>query len=186
MKRMAWSALHILGTALFLAVMLSRVAQAGAPTEDDVADLAIGAFAEACPWPRQTASDVEARMLRFASERGFADLPFALDFYDTTLEQTAADVTPGTTRRCEVAFPGIHTEPATEALQILMATPPVFGQPIPLPITHSPMPGTYFIEGRQLNARVAAVVHVGTRENATGLETFINVERLLPSAPQSN
>ena len=69
---------------------------------------------------------------------------------------------------------------AIEGLVALLERPPVFGQPIPLPITHSPGPGTAFIEGRQLNPQVAAVVHIGTRGTGIGLETFINVERLRP------
>ncbi len=182
MKRALWSALHLIGAGLFVILMVARAASAGAPPA--TADLAIGAFADTCTVRGLTPEAAEGRMRDFVAAEGGAGLPFRLEFYDITLQPTDLPVTPGTDRRCEVAFPGDHTDPATEALVALMERPPVFGTPIPLPITHSPAPGTAFIEGRQLNPRVAAVVHVGTRETADGLETFMNVERLEPEEAQ--
>ncbi|NKX44076.1 hypothetical protein [Roseicyclus persicicus] len=184
MTRALWSVLHAVGAALFLILIAARIAQAGSPPS--TADLAIGAFAETCTVRGLTAAEAEDRMRAYVAAQGGAGLPFALDFYDITLEPTDRPVTPGTDRRCEVAFPGNHTRPATEALVALMERPPVFGQAIPLPITHSPVSGTAFIEGRQLNPRVAAVVHVGTRRTEAGLETFLNVERLRPSQTDQN
>lgn len=178
MRRAFWSVLHLVGATLFVVVMVARAASAGALPA--TADLAIGAFSNTCTVRGLTAAAAEGRMRNFVAAQGGDGLPFSLEFYDVTLEPTDLPVTPGTDRRCEVAFPGDHAEPATEALIALMTRPPQFGQPIPLPITHSPGPGTAFIEGRQLNPRVAAVVHVGTRRNAGGLETFMNVERLEP------
>lgn len=184
MKRLVWSVIHLLGAAIFVLVMISRVGQAEMrPAE---ADLAIGAFANTCTVRGLTADEAEGRMRNFVAAQGGEGLPFRLEFYDVTLQPTDLTVTPGTDRRCEVAFSGDHTEPATEALVALMERPPVFGTPIPLPITHSPGPDTAFIEGRQLNPRVAAVVHVGTRDTDAGVETFINVERLMPSEPDQN
>ena len=184
MKRLIWSALHLLGATLFVLVMIARVGQAEVPPS--TADLAIGAFANTCTVRGLTAAEAEGRMRNFVAAQGGTGLPFRLEFYDITLQPTDLSVTPGTDRRCEVAFPGNHTAPATEALVAMMERPPVFGTWIPLPITHSPGPGTAFIEGRQLNPRVAAVVHVGTREADAGLETFINVERLRPSETDQN
>lgn len=183
MRRALWSILHLLGATIFVVLMVSRAASAAAPPA--TAELAIGAFADTCTIRGLTASEAEARMRDYVARQGGEGLPFRLAFYDITLEPTDRGVTPGTDRRCEVAFPGNHTAPATEALMALMQQPPVFGRPIPLPITHSPQPGTAFIEGRQLNPRVAAVVHVGTRPTGgDGLETFMNVERLRPEAGQ--
>lgn len=181
MKRALWSVLHLIGATVFVLVMITRMAQA--TDLPDTADLAISAFADTCTVRGLTADQAEARMRAHVAALGGNGLPFRLEFYDITLEPTNLRVTPGTDRRCEVAFSGVHTAPATAALLDLMQRPPVFGQPIPLPITHSPSPGTAFIEGRQLTQRVAAVVHVGTRDTATGPETFINVERLVPSEP---
>jgi hypothetical protein len=179
MKRALWSVMHLVGAAIFVLLMISRMAQATDRPAD--ADLAISAFAQTCTVRGLTLAEAEARMRAHVADLGGAGLPFRLDFYDITLEPTDRSVTPGTDRRCEVAFDGTHTSEAIAALLEVMQTPPVFGTAIPLPITHSPGPGTAFIEGRQLNPRVAAVVHVGTRETAGGPETFINVERLTPS-----
>jgi hypothetical protein len=182
MRRALWSLLHLIGAGIFVVLIITRVGQAGAtPT---VADLAIGAFADTCTTRGLTAREAETRMRLYVAERGRTHLPFGLEFYDTTLEPTDRAVTPGTDRRCEVVIPGDHTAAATEALIALMQRPPVFGEAIPLPITHSPEPGTTFIEGRQLNPRVAAVVHVGTRETDAGPQTFMTVERLKPEVPR--
>ena len=181
MRPAIWSMLHLIGATVFVLVMITRAAQA--TDLPSTADLAISAFADTCTVRGLTAQEAEARMRAHVTALGGNGLPFRLEFYDITLEPTDISVTPGTDRRCEVAFDGVHTAPATTALLDLMQRPPVFGVPIPLPITHSPSHGTAFIEGRQLNPRVAAVVHVGTRETATGPETFINVERLVPSEP---
>lgn len=178
-----WAGLHVALISILLALAIGQ-ARAGTLSEPQVAELALGAFGETCTVRGMTADRAEARMRAHVAARGGTGLPFDLAFYDITIEPTDLTVTPGTDRRCEVAFPGDHTGRAVETLLALMATPPVFGQPIPLPVTHSPHPGTSFIEGRQLNPRVAAVVHVGTRVAETGLETFINVERLLPSDDQ--
>lgn len=182
MKRALWSVMHLIGAAIFVLIMIAHMAQA--TVRPAFADLAISAFADTCTMRGLTLAEAEARMRALVAEQGGTGLPFRLDFYDTTLEATDRPVTPGTDRRCEVAFAGNHTTHAIEALLELLAGPPAFGTPIPLPITHSPTPGTTFIEGRQLNTRVAAVVHVGTRETDAGVETFINVERLEPEEPQ--
>lgn len=178
-----WAGMHVALISVFLALAVGQ-AKAGTLSEPQIADLALGAFGETCTIRGMTADRADARMRAYVAAHGGTGLPFDLAFYDITIEPTDMTVTPGTDRRCEVAFRGDHTAQAVETLLALMATPPVFGQPIPLPVTHSPHPGTSFIEGRQLNPRVAAVVHVGTRDAATGLETFINVERLLPSDDQ--
>lgn len=184
MRSTLWSALNAIGAAVFVLLMISRIGQANdmpAP-----ADLAMSAFADTCTTRGLTEAEAEARMRAHVEAEGGVGLPFDMAFYDITLEPTGLRVTRGTDRRCEVSFAGAHTEAAIAMLTDLMARPPVFGTAIPLPITHSPVTGTAFIEGRQLNPRVAAVVHVGTRETEAGIETFLNVERLVPSNPDQN
>lgn len=178
-----WAILHLAAMALFIVLAASRVSAAGAMTEDQVADLAMGAFADTCTIRGMTAERAEARMLDYVAENGGMGLPFELEFYDITIEPTDLPVTAGTDRRCAVRFPGNHARDASMALIQMMERPPVFGVSIPTPITHSAMHGTFFIEGRQLNPNVAAVVHVGLSETDQGeVETFVYVERLLPVA----
>ncbi|MEM7723855.1 MAG: hypothetical protein AAF376_16010 [Pseudomonadota bacterium] len=180
-----WAILHVAAMALFVLLGASRVSAAGAITEGQAADLAMGAFADTCTIRGITANEAEARMRDYVARNGGMDLPFALEFYDTTLNPTDLTVTPGTDRRCAVSFGGNYAREAAMALVQMMERPPVFGTWIPTPITHSATHGTFFIEGRQLTPNVAAVVHVGVRDTASGgLETFMNVERLVPAPTQ--
>lgn len=134
---------------------------------------AITAFTAYCFKAGQTPDQARANMERLVG----APLPFELTFWDTTLaaEPEAPDLIE---RRCQVAWPGDHTQTAIAALRDKMAEPPVFGTPIALPATHRPIPGTALIEGRELLRGRVAVVHVGTRNGAKGNETFIAVDRL--------
>lgn len=132
---------------------------------------AIDAFTSYCFKAGQTPAAAHANMEGLTG----APLPFTLTFWDKSLEPA-----PGTPdyaeRRCEVAFDGNHTTSAVNAVQAKMATPPVFGTPIPLPRTHAPTAGTALIEGRELLRKRVAVVHIGTRN--AGETTFITVDRL--------
>ncbi|WP_243265304.1 hypothetical protein [Sulfitobacter sp. DSM 110093] len=103
---------------------------------------------------------------------------FTLTFWDDSLEPRPNDAPRGVERRCEVAFDGDHTAAAITALRTQMATPPVFGDPIPLPETHNATPGTALIEGRELLRGRVAVVHVGTRNAVGKAQTFMAVDRL--------
>ncbi len=102
--------------------------------------------------------------------------PFVLTFWDDSLEPRPAHAPDGVERRCEVAFEGNHTTQAITALRRQMATPPRFGTPIPLPMTHAPDESTSLMEARKLLRGRVAVVHVGTRNNGT--QTFMAVDRL--------
>lgn len=104
--------------------------------------------------------------------------PFTLTFWDDSLEPRPEDAPRGVERRCEVAFDGDHTAAAIEALRLQMATPPVFGTPIPLPDTHAVTTGTSLIEGRELLRGRVAVVHVGLRNAPDAPVTFMAVDRL--------
>ncbi|WP_370402366.1 hypothetical protein [Sulfitobacter sp. JB4-11] len=130
---------------------------------------AITAFNTWCFKAGQTETQARANMNADSA-------PFTLTFWDDSLEPRPADAPRGVERRCEVAFEGDHTDTAITALRAQMATPPVFGTPIPLPDTHAATPSTALIEGRELLRGRVAVVHVGTRNDNT--ETFMAVDRL--------
>lgn len=104
--------------------------------------------------------------------------PFTLTFWDDSLEPRPSNAPQGVERRCEIAFEGDHATSAITAMRAQMATPPVFGSKIPLPDTHKTTPGTALIEGRELLRGRVAVVHVGTRETANSIVTFMAVDRL--------
>ncbi|WP_299138116.1 hypothetical protein [uncultured Tateyamaria sp.] len=129
---------------------------------------AVTAFTTYCFKAGQTAEQARANMQSVAG----VPLPFALTFWDTSLEP-APTAPAHAERRCEVQFDG-DMPAALRAVQAKMATPPVFGTPIPLPAPYAPEAGTAYIEGRELLRGRVAVVHIGTR----GTQTFIGVDRL--------
>lgn len=130
---------------------------------------AIEAFTSFCFKAGQTEARAQSNMEGLAG----SPLPFTLTFWDKSLEPA-----PGTPdhaeRRCAVDFEGANATAAVKAVQAKMATPPVFGTPIPLPAPYTAEPGTAYIEGRELLRGRVAVVHIGTRDN----RTFIAVDRL--------
>ncbi|MFK7870539.1 MAG: hypothetical protein AB8B58_15030 [Roseobacter sp.] len=152
---------------LFITLWLSS--NASHADDTSVASAAIASFNAVCFTAGQTAERARDRM----QARDGSPLPYALTFWDTTLQPS-----PGTPalieRRCKVSFDGEHTDAAIAALQLQMQTPPVFGFAVPLPATHAVHPGTALIEGRELLRGRVAVVHVG-REGAS---TFMAVDRL--------
>lgn len=135
------------------------------------ATLAIDRFNAWCFKAGQTEAEARSNMQADTA-------PFKLTFWDDTLEPAPAGAPDGVERRCEVSFSGDHTAEAITALRAQMATPPVFGSPVPLPRTHQPEPGTALIEGRKLLRGRVAVVHVGIRQDP--LRTFMAVDRLYP------
>lgn len=135
------------------------------------ANPAITAFNTWCFKAGQTETQARANM--------HADTaPFTLTFWDDSLEPRPADAPTGVERRCQVVFEGDHTDAAITAVRSQMATPPIFGNLIPLPATHQPTKGTTLIEGRELLRGRVAVVHVGTRHTAEAIVTFMTVDRL--------
>lgn len=108
-----------------------------------------------------------------------ADLaPFSLTFWDDSLEPRPTNAPRGIERRCEVAFDGDHIDRAIVALRQQMQTPPQFGTLIALPDTHTDQTDAALIEGRALLRGRVAVVHVGTRNTASGIQTYMTVDRL--------
>lgn len=158
----------------FPAFALSLAALCGAGSgawAGDIAGNAITAFNTWCFKAYQTETQARRNM-------GADVSPFVLTFWDDSLEPRPADSPPGIERRCEVAFDGDHADRAIEELRIQMQTPPVFGTLIALPDTHRVLDETVLIEGRELLRGRVAVVHVGTRDTASGRQTFMAVDRL--------
>lgn len=142
-----------------------------APAFGGPEEVAISSFNDWCFMAGQTEAQARANM-------AVDEAPFALTFWDDSLEPRPDNAPHGVERRCEVAFDGDHTAAAITALRAQMATPPVFGDAIPLPDTHSAAPGTALIEGRELLRGRVAVVHVGTRSANAAMQTFMAVDRL--------
>jgi len=154
----------VLAASLFLSVQV----HAGTTSERiGPAEEAITAFNTWCFKAGQTEAQARANM-------DADEAPFALTFWDDSLEPRPADAPRGVERRCEVSFDGAHTDRAVTALRKQMQTPPIFGTPIPLPDTHTAEQGTALIEGRELLRGRVAVVHVGLRAG----RTFMAVDRL--------
>tara|TARA_R110002049_G_scaffold23781_4_gene84496 strand:- start:1724 stop:2224 length:501 start_codon:yes stop_codon:yes gene_type:complete len=143
----------------------------GAPAFGGSAEAAIAAFNTWCFKAGQTEAQARANM-------GADTAPFTLTFWDDSLEPRPAKAPQGVERRCELAFDGDHPPAAIAALHDQMATPPVFGHAIALPDTHTALPGTAFLQGRELLRGRVAVVHVGTRDTDGTRQTFMAVDRL--------
>ena len=131
----------------------------------------IEAFTAVCFKAGQTVTDARANMQAVVG----GPLPFLLTFWDTSLEP-APEAPPHSERRCEVLMKGDFADAAVRAVQAKMATPPVFGTPLPLPAPYAAAAGTAYIEARELLRERVAVVHIGV--HGDGAETFIRVDRL--------
>lgn len=164
------------GFALAFLLVPSLAAAGGAQA---TARAAMEIFADNCFSPFMTAEK---------AAKTFALSGTTYDFYDLDPFSSAApspakgDVTPGTDRRCEIAFAGDHAEKAATAAAEALGAEGIT-TPAPLPASYSKTNATTLLAARQLNPRRVAIVHVGTREGAQGLETFMLVERLTPSGP---
>ena len=115
---------------------------------------AMRGFASHCFSPFLTADKAAARLGIDGVRWEFYDLDPFSSVAPSPVDGRAA--TDGTNRRCEVT-------------------------PAALPSFFQSTTGTEVLAARQLNPRRIAVVHVGTREGSNGIETFMTVERLLPS-----
>ena len=133
------------------------------------------AFADHCFSPFLTAALAEAH------------LPARHDFYDldpfsaanSVSPAIARAVTPGTDRRCEVVFDGDDVGAGIAGVLQGLSQEGIDTE-AEVPADFPAQDGTEFIAARQLNPNRIAVVQVGTRSGPNGIETFINVERLVP------
>jgi hypothetical protein len=162
--------MHVASSAFTLSLAVLYGTAGGAWAGDTAAN-AIAAFNKWCFKAYQTEADARRNT-------GADAAPFALTFWDYSLEPRPANAPRGVERRCEITFDGEHGTRAVAALRVQMQTPPKFGTVIPLPDTHSATDATALIEGRELLRGRVAVVHVGTRNSADGVKTFMAVDRL--------
>lgn len=140
----------------------------------------IDAFAANCLSPHLTARNAAEAFAGPDTRHDFYDLrPFSAD----APSPAAGTVTPGTDRRCEVAFDGDRGAQAADAAVAALAAEGITTE-APLPASHSDarLPGTTLLAARALNPGRIAVVHTGTRPGPAGPETFLSVERLTPES----
>ena len=173
----AWKILHVIA---ITAMALIAFARAGASAEETLPTRATGAFATHCFSPYMTAARAQEVLAATGARVDFYDLdPFS---NAAPSPVTGRAATFGTDRRCEVAFDGDHA-----ALAVTAAIAGLDAEGIateaPVPDRFEPTQGTALLAARRLNPRRIAVVHVGTRTGPNGVETFLNVERLMPVAP---
>ncbi len=169
-----WLALHVGAMAVFFVIVAGRVMAASHDTAPE-------AFAAHCFSPLLTAETAAERLA-----------PARVDFYDLrpfssaneVSEPIGRPVTPGTDRRCEVAFDGAHIEAGTAAVLMGLEREGILTEAA-VPEAFPAQSGTALIAARYLNPNRIAVVQVGTRPGPNGIETFINVERLEPSEDQN-
>lgn len=174
-----WITFHIIAIAAFVVIAATR-AQA-----QDTGNAAVSsaAFADNCFSPFLTA-ELAAGLVTPDRRVDFYDLrPFRPS--NPVAEPLGRAVTPGTDRRCELAFDGEWVA-AGIAGAIRGLRQEGIETEAEVPADFPSQPGAEFIAARQLNPNRIAVVQVGTRSGPNGTETFINVERLLPlnEAPQ--
>lgn len=160
-----------------LFVGLAAPAQAQASSEDAVAQAASQAFASHCFRPTLTAARAEDRLATTGARVDFYDLDPFSSVAPSPVTGRAA--TPGTDRRCEVAFDGDHGALAASAVVAGLQIEGITTE-APVPDRYTRTEGTVLLGARMLNPRRMAVVHVGTRPGPNGGETFMVVERMTP------
>ncbi len=172
--------LHGAGAVALMLLAAGRVGAEGtsAPGEAGLAQAASRAFADNCYSPYMTAARAAEALASTGARVDFYDLtPFSSVAPSTAVGRA---VTPGTDRRCEVAFDGADVAMGIDAATTGLAQEGIVTE-AEVPADFTAQPGTEFIAARALNPNRIAVVQVGTQPGPNGIETFINVERLTPS-----
>ena len=165
--------MKILVASFLLSVTSVTATDARSPASD--ARAGIAAFSGNCFSPRLTAEKAR-EAFNFANIRhDFYDLD---PFTSAAPSPAKADVAPGTDRRCEVSFNGDFAQDAVTAVAARLLKEGITS-PADLPETYTETDGTALLAARRLNPNKIAVVHVGTRPTTNGVETFLNVERLV-------
>ena len=169
------------GLRLSVLAYLCAVSVATGGANPDPAWFAPKLFAENCFSPFLTAASAQEKMTLPGVRIDFYDLgPFS-NADPSPAKGRAA--TPGTDRRCEIAFDGDHgTLAADAAVQGLTTEGIATDAPLPTTHTDAGLSGTTLLAARFLNPKRIAVVHTGTRPGPNGVETFLLVERLTPLA----
>jgi hypothetical protein len=136
----------------------------------------VQAFADHCFSPYLTAAKAQDLVASTGARVDFYDLdPFTSARPSPALGRK---VTKGTDRRCEVSFDGDHTSLATKTVVAALEIEGI-RTAVNLPTQFMRTDGTALLAARRLNPHRIAVVHVGTRHQEDGTETFMLVERLL-------
>lgn len=136
-------------------------------------------FAAHCFSPFLTADMAQRRLEQPGVRVDFYDLrPFS-DVAASPVAGRAA--TPGTDRRCELAYDGDEGAQAAKAAVAGLEAEGIRDD-APVPDGFEALPGTTLLAARYLNPNRVAVVHTGTRLGPNGIETFLTVERMEPGA----
>ncbi len=144
----------------------------------EIADAAGQAFADHCFSPFLTAQKAQDALSPSGARVDFYDLrPFS---GAAPSPVTGRAATPGTDRRCEVAFDGDAVTDAFEWVNKGLTQERLANRIIPVPQGFARMQGATNTAAVQLNPKRIAVVQVGTRQGPNGVETFITLERLDP------
>lgn len=165
----------------FISVLfvVASLCETPAQAQDDaVAEMASMAFARNCFSPFMTAARAEEVLASTGARVDFYDLDPLSNGPTSPVVGRAA--TQGTDRRCEVAFDGAYAELATSAATTGLDMEGITTEAA-VPDGYVATEGTALLAARQLNPRRVAVVHVGTRPGPNGPETFLLVERMMPS-----
>ena len=180
-KSALWGLIHLIGALAFVVLASTRAqADQSGVTDARLADRASAAFAEHCFSPFMTAERAQEVLASTGARVDFYDLdPFSSADPSPVAGRAA---TPGTDRRCEVAFDGAFAELAASAAVAGLQMEGIETE-APVPDRYQPTEGTSLLGARFLNPRRIAVVHVGTRPGPNGPETFMYVERMTPLEP---
>lgn len=161
---------------LFVHITFAVLAGSASAAQD--LDAAGRAFADNCFSPYLTA-ETAINAVRPTGVR--------LDFYDLRPFSSAPPspvtgraATPGTDRRCEVAFDGRAPAQAADWIGKGLAQEGLSDRLVDLPEGFPLIDGTTFKGAAQLNPNRIAVVQAGVRAGPNGPETYMNVERLNP------
>lgn len=150
-------------------------------------------------WPAAAAQDAEAVGRAFAqhcfspymtaqtAQDALSPSGARIDFYDLRPFSSAAPssvtgraATPGTDRRCEVAFDGTALETADHWVITGLTQERLLARQIDVPADFPLSPNTTKAAAVQLNPNRIAVTQIGTRLGPNGVETYMNVERMIP------
>lgn len=144
---------------------------------DPIRAAALDAFARNCFSPHLTAETARAALAPHGRHDFYDLAPFSAD----APSPATTAVTPGTDRRCALAFDGDHGAAAAGTAAAALKAQGI-AREAPLPVSHAALEGTTLLGARYLNPSRIAVVHAGTRPGPDGPETFLSVERLTPEA----
>ena len=162
-----------------ISLCLSAILAAGNAVAAQDAEGVGKAFADHCFSPLLTAQTAQANLGPSGARIEFYDLRPSSGTAPSPV--TGRAPTPGTDRRCEVAFDGAEAMTAADWLARGLAQEGLVNKPAMVPAGFIQQTGATMIAAAQLNPNRIAVVQVGVRDTSAGTrETFLSVERLHP------